>query len=280
MDKSPKILIADDDANTLFAYSRLLESEGYEVFTVASGQECLRVARAERPEVILLDVMLPDLSGIEVCRQIKADPDLSNIFVFHISGIETSPDSQVEGLKSGADLYMTKPIEYPRLLAQIQALLRIKGDVNAALMEQQRRELESLERLAGAQGTPVAAQMFGALPLRQAAPDIFEHLVQLYSNLLDLALQQRTYKIEHNIAEQLHGMVDQLGLLRAGPRDIVDIHRLTMKRKALETNLLKAQAYVEEGRMRLIELMGHMVSYYRTRSLGSDRPPAQEETHE
>jgi DNA-binding response OmpR family regulator len=269
MDRSPKILIADDDADTLDAYSHLLRSEGYEVSTVSSAYECLRIAREERPDLILLDVMLPDISGIEVCRQIKADPELGSIFVIHISGIEISTDQQADGLESGADLYLTKPIQYRKLLAQIQALLRIKNDVSSVMLDQQKRELDSLDRLSSVPRASVAAQMFGAPPLRKNLPEIFETLVRLYGDLLDLALEQRTYKVEHNITEHLHAIVDRLGFLNAGPRDVVDIHRAAMKRKAVQTNLLKAQAYIEEGRMRLVELMGYLVSYYRTRSLGA-----------
>jgi CheY-like chemotaxis protein len=278
MDRIPKILLADDDANTLYAYSHLLQSEGYDVLTAPTGHECLRLARQERPDLILLDVMLPDISGIEVCRQIKADPELASIFVLHISGIEISPDSQADGLESGADIYLTKPVQYRKLLAQMQAFLRIKNDVNSVMLDQQKRELDSLERLSSSPRASVAAELYGAPPLRKALPESFEKLVQLYGDLLDLALQQRAYRVEHNIPEWLHAIVDQLGFLKAGPRDVVDIHRTALKRKAAGANLLKAQAYVEEGRMRLVELMGYLVSYYRNQSLGTN-PTGSSDSH-
>jgi len=270
MDKRLKLLIADDDSDTLYVYSRLLETEGYEVLIAPSASECLRIVRQERPDLILLDVRLPDISGLEVCRQIKADPHLASIFVIQISGIDISSDSQAEALEAGADLYLTKPVEYRKLLAHIQALLRIKSGVSSALLDQQKRELDSLDRLSSAPRASVAAQMFAAPPLHQNLPEIFDHLVQLYGDLLDLALQQRAYKIDHNIAERLHAIVDRLGILKAGPRDVVDIHRTALNRKAAGANLMKAQAYAEEGRMRLVEMMGYLVSYYRTLSLGAD----------
>lgn len=290
MDKSSKILIADDDANTLEAYAYLLQSEGYDVLTAASGQECLRITREERPDILLLDVMLPDMSGIEVCGQIKADPELAGMFVIHISGIEVSTNRQADGLESGADLYLTKPLDYRQLLAQLKALRRIKSDVSSVMADQQQRELDSLDRLSSPAFTSVAAQLFGAPPLRQSVPEVFEQLVQMYGRLLEHALQQRAYKVEHNITETLHAIVDQLGRLQAGPRDVVDIHRTTLNRKATGANLMKAQAYVEEGRTRLVELMGYLVAYYRTRWLGVDftaasdrrttRPATEEPTHE
>jgi DNA-binding response OmpR family regulator len=290
MDKRLKILIADDDADTLYVYSRLLESEGYESLTAPSAFECLRIARQERPDLILLDVRLPDISGLEVCRQIKADPKLSGIFVIHISGIDISSDNQAEALESGADLYLTKPVEYRKLLAHIRALLRIKSDVSSTLLDQQNRELASLDHLSSAPRASVAAQIFGPLPLRKHSPEIFAHLAQLYGELLDLALQQRAYKIEHNLAERLHAIVDRLGMLKAGPRDVVDLHQTALKLKAAQSNFTKAQAYVEEGRMRLVEMMGYLAAYYRTLSLGTvlsgvsdgdaTRPSAEEQTDE
>lgn len=273
MNRGPKILIAEDDADTLQAYSLLLRSEGYDVLGSSSARECLRLAREERPDLILLDVRLPDLSGTEVCRQIKADPELAGTFVIHVSGVEVSPDSQAEGLESGADGYLTKPIQYRKLTAQIRALLRIREDVDSIIEGQQEREFASLERLSSRQGPSVAAQMFGVLPVRKGFPEIFEGLVKLYGELLDLALEQRAYKVERNIPEYLNAIVDQLGFLRAGPRDVVEIHSAALKRKAAGANLTKSQAYVEEGRMRLVELMGYLVSYYRSQSLGVTGPP-------
>jgi CheY-like chemotaxis protein len=277
MDRNPKILIADDDDDSLQAYSYLLKSEGYDVLTASTGSECLRFTREERPDLILLDVKLPDISGIEVCRQIKADPELANILVIHISGIEISSDSQVSGLESGADSYITKPIQYRKLLAQIQALLRIKNDVSSLMLDQQKREFDLLEELSSLPRPSIVTNLFGTPPLRKNLPEIFERLVQLYSEMLDLALQQRAYKVEHSTAHYLHKITDQLGFLKAGPRDVVDIHRAAIKRKAARANLLKTQAYVDEGRMRLVELMGYLVSYYRNRSLGTSTSGSSED---
>jgi DNA-binding response OmpR family regulator len=285
MNKRLKILIADDDADMLYVYSRLLESEGYEALTAANASECLGIAHRERPDLILLDVRLPDLSGLEVCRRVKADARLSGIFIIHLSGVDISPERQAEALEAGADLYLTKPVEFRKLLAHIHALLRIKRGVDAALLDQRKREFDSLDRLTSSSRAPVAAEMYGVPPLRTSLPDVFDHLVELYGDLLDLALQQRAYRVEHNTAERLHAIVDRLGVLKAGPRDIVDIHRTALGRKTAEANLMKAQAYAEEGRMRLVEMMGYLVAYYRTLSLGADpgsltadhatRPPAE-----
>ncbi|HEY1404535.1 MAG TPA: response regulator, partial [Pyrinomonadaceae bacterium] len=112
----------------------------------ATGDDCLRRARAERPDLILLDVSLPDESGIEVCKQIKADSELASSFVINISGLETSAESEAEGLESGADGYLAKPIQERQLLANIKAFLRIKTTENT-LRESEARYRRLAEEL-------------------------------------------------------------------------------------------------------------------------------------
>jgi DNA-binding response OmpR family regulator len=139
-----KILIVDDEPELLAGYARLLEAAGYDVSSVATGGECLRRARAEHPDLILLDVTLPDASGVEVCRQIKADPELAASFVINISELESDAESEEEVLESGADGYLAKPVHERQLLANVKAFLRIKAT------EKTLRESESCYRqLAG-----------------------------------------------------------------------------------------------------------------------------------
>ena len=86
MNKTTSILMVDDDPAILEVYSKILRRQGYDVWEASTGQQGLQVARERHPDLVLLDVMLPDLSGIEVCRQIKADPALVDVFVVLISG--------------------------------------------------------------------------------------------------------------------------------------------------------------------------------------------------
>ena len=126
MSQPAKILIVDDNPVVLFAVTHLLKSEGFAVVEATTGREGLSRARAEAPDLVLLDVMLPDINGVELCRQIKTGPDTSQLFVVLLSSIETSPDSQVTGLDAGADGYIARPIENKELVARVQAMLRIQ----------------------------------------------------------------------------------------------------------------------------------------------------------
>lgn len=119
------ILVVDDEAITLFATARLLRSAGYTVFEAESGEGCLSLAREKKPDLILLDVQLPDIIGYEVCRQIKSDDELRQSYVVLLSGVMISSDNQSEGLEIGADGYLTRPIANRELLARVQAMVRI-----------------------------------------------------------------------------------------------------------------------------------------------------------
>lgn len=120
------ILIVDDNPVVLFAMAHLLKGEGFRVSEARDGAECLKLAKSTQPDLVLLDVMLPDVNGVELCRRIKADPDTNQLFVVLLSSIEVSSDSQVTGLAAGADGYIARPIENRELVARVQAMLRIR----------------------------------------------------------------------------------------------------------------------------------------------------------
>jgi DNA-binding response OmpR family regulator len=255
-----KILIVDDDPDIAGALTLILQSADYDVISAATGQQCLQIARAERPDLIILDVRLPDINGLEVCRRIKTDPELARIAVINVTGMRTSKDDEVEGIEAGADAYLTKPVHLRTLLAHVQTLLRARQTETA-------REIESLEQFPRLPPAAVAAQSLGLTPLRESLPDLFDELVQHYGDLLDQALEQRVYKVNYQLAESLRALGDQLGFIKAGPRDVVQIHHAALLIKAANVTVSKARAYIEEGRMLILELMGNLVSYYRNYTL-------------
>jgi len=122
----PRLLVVDDEPANLELLVRLFRNHGCEVASAVNGAGALRLARKLKPDLLLLDVMLPDLNGREVCRRLKADPALADVFVALISSIEISPDSKVAGLECGADEYITRPIGNKELVARVDALIRIQ----------------------------------------------------------------------------------------------------------------------------------------------------------
>jgi len=126
-----KILIVDDDPALLQAMVRILEKAGYCVTPAATGSEGLRLASETLPDLMIVDVMLPDIDGPEVCRQVKTNPALSAIDTILISSIRTSPEEQAEGLMAGVCEYIARPMANQEFLARVQARLRDKQSKDA-----------------------------------------------------------------------------------------------------------------------------------------------------
>jgi formate hydrogenlyase transcriptional activator len=121
-----KILVVDDDPYILEFTSEVLASGGYEVLEASSGKDALEVIASAHPDLVVLDVVLPDMSGFDVCKQIKSDPLLRTTFVALNSGHSISSEAQTTGLDIGADGYIVKGIPNSELLARVNALMRIK----------------------------------------------------------------------------------------------------------------------------------------------------------
>jgi two-component system, OmpR family, phosphate regulon response regulator PhoB len=126
----PKVLVVEDEAAlaTMLRYN--LEKQGYRVDEAADGQEALTRISETPPDLVLLDWMLPVMSGIEVCRQIRRRPDTRDLPVIMVTA-RTDDQDAVRGLNTGADDYITKPFNMEALLARVRALLRRAGSVPA-----------------------------------------------------------------------------------------------------------------------------------------------------
>jgi PAS domain S-box-containing protein len=131
------ILNVDDYEPGLYAKSRSLRLAGFEVYEAMTGEDALRLTYELKPQLVLLDVNLPDVSGIEICRRIKTDPSVDSILVIQTSATFTEVRDRVRGLEGGADAYLTEPIEAEELIANIRAILRLRE------AEQQVREREA-----------------------------------------------------------------------------------------------------------------------------------------
>jgi len=118
------VLNVDDHDAALFARSTILRKEGWNVLEAQTGGAALDAVRAYRPDVVLLDVHLPDINGVEVCRQIKSDPRTRDIKVIQLSASVQAPLDQLECLEQGgADIYLTEPLARGTLLSVIERLL-------------------------------------------------------------------------------------------------------------------------------------------------------------
>ena len=118
-----QILIVDDYPGARYLRSRILSEGGYEVLEAGTGAEALAVARSLKPSLILLDVNLPDISGFEVCEQLKHDPTTAAIPIIQITGAWLTEEDRRRGLGSGADAYLVEPVDDVTLLRNVVMLI-------------------------------------------------------------------------------------------------------------------------------------------------------------
>lgn len=121
--KEIKILLVDDEPDILEIISYNLNAEGYKVITAENGAEAVKKAEKEKPHLIILDVMMPEMDGIEACEQIRLLPELKNVIITFLTA-RGEDYSQLAGFEAGADDYITKPIKPKILISKVKALLR------------------------------------------------------------------------------------------------------------------------------------------------------------
>jgi adenylate cyclase len=126
MNDPPRILVVDDSETNRDILNARLTSHGYEILQAADGEEALVAAREHLPDLILLDVMMPKLGGIEVCRELKGDPTLPFMPIILVTA-RTDTKDVVTGLDAGADEYLTKPVDQLALVARVKSVLRLKA---------------------------------------------------------------------------------------------------------------------------------------------------------
>ncbi len=119
------ILNVDDTASSRYTKSRILRQAGYTVIEADTAAEALRLVREQLPQLVVLDVRLPDMSGIDACRKIKSDPLTRSIPVVQISATFVTPQDQIMGLEGGAEIYLTEPVEPVELTTVVRVLLRL-----------------------------------------------------------------------------------------------------------------------------------------------------------
>jgi two-component system, OmpR family, phosphate regulon response regulator PhoB len=117
-----RILVADDDPNVRFLISELLTRGHYEVTQAVDGSQALALARAQQPDLLVLDVMMPGIDGFEVCRQVKNDPAMKAIKVIMVTAKTQGKDKET-GLSAGADYYITKPFQINELSKKIKEFI-------------------------------------------------------------------------------------------------------------------------------------------------------------
>jgi signal transduction histidine kinase len=275
--------VNDDDANR-YLVSRILEMAGYRVLEAATGMAALLQAEQHRPDIVILDVKLPDISGYEVCSRLRANPGTAAVAVLHTSATFITTDKKVRGLDGGADAYLTQPFEASELIATVRSLLRLRHAEQAArqraeeLAEMDRRKDEFLAMLAHELRNPLAAIMtaIGILE-RKPTEDIKEarmrgiihrqthHLARLVDDLLDVSritrdrVELRKGRLDlltvlHQVVGTIRPVAESrgLGLEVSLPREPLWVNADATRLEQVFTNLLdNAAKYTDSGHVTL-----------------------------
>ncbi len=141
--RSPRVLIADDNAQGVELLEAYLSGQDYETRTAADGDETLKQVRDWRPDLILLDIMMPKLSGFEVCKRLRKDPELRGTAVLMITALDQPSDIE-RAVDAGTDDFVTKPINKSELLLRVRSLL--KSRLNKLELERALAYIEEVER--------------------------------------------------------------------------------------------------------------------------------------
>jgi DNA-binding response OmpR family regulator len=236
-------------------------------------------------DVVLLDLTLPDSQGLDTL--IKTHAHAPGVPVVVLSALDDE-ELAAAAVRHGAQDYLVKgemplelvarslryAIERRRAEANLlreqaartvaEEALRHARRADKQRRQRQRREIRSLEQLSAPSTVTVTARVFGIEPLSSTLPGTFQDLVQRYAQLLDLGVEQRAYKVDHRLPDALRAMAEEIGFLNAGPRDVVELHTAALKQRIAAVPPLKAQAYIDEARVMVLELMGYLVAYYRS----------------
>ncbi|MGB1126985.1 MAG: response regulator [Opitutales bacterium] len=197
----PKVLLVDDQPINIKLLQRILGRQGMDVTAARNGRECLDIVVETNPDLILLDVMMPEMDGIETCRRLKADPATETIPIIFITA-KASKEGKLEGLDAGAVDYITKPIDLDETLARVRTQLR--------LQEMFRENLELQERLGDAR----KAAAVGAIT--QGIAHNLNNLLGVVVGYLDLIKNgcDSPEMVKHSIASMDHAITRIVSIIR------------------------------------------------------------------
>lgn len=153
------------------------------------------------------------------------------------------------------------------LLAAVDVTERLRTEQTLAKTEERvaqlEGELESLERLTRRPKTNVTAGLYGEKTFQAREPEMFQQATADYGHYLEQAMEERRYRVDHDLEQHLQGLADMMGEYYCGPRDVIELHKAVLTQKSRDASRKKQAAYAEEGRILVLELMGYLLAYYR-----------------
>jgi CheY-like chemotaxis protein len=266
------LLVEDNPAEARLIRETLADAErlaarpdSIELTHVETLAAALDALRRDSPDAVLLDLNLAESRGLETFRTLFRQAPSVPVVV--LTGVADG-DTAIQAVREGAQDYLVKgaadgPLVERSLRYAVERRRAEEAIVALQRAEQRERELRAFQRLS-ASSTAVTSAALGVTSLRHAAPTEFDALCDEYAAVAQLALERRGYRVDHDLSAPLRAVADRLGFLGAGPRDVVELHSAALRNCLSGATAARAQALLEETRVLLVELMGLLISYYRT----------------
>jgi DNA-binding response OmpR family regulator len=263
-----EILLIEDNPGDTELIRQMLEgvsASGFHVVVEKDLSSGLNSLGDGHFDLILLDLGLPDSQGLETLLQVYSQSSAVPIVV--LTG-RADEDLGTEAVRNGAQDYLVKgDLDRRLLIRSIQYSLdrhRLQEQLQEK-RDQERRENDhrSLEEIARSSRPSAIARAYGKIPLKESSSSKFAEIVQRYDRLLEMALEQKEFKVEHNVSGDLKKIAEEIGDLGCTPLDVIEIHATAMESKGREVRGKRLRAFEEEGRLQVLQLMGFLTSFYR-----------------
>jgi CheY-like chemotaxis protein len=241
------------------------------VRSVPSVAEAVQSLHEEDFDLVL--VYLATREGLADLRGLRKHVRLQPIIVITDN---PAPDLATLALQAGAQDCLVKTETDNERFARAVRFSIERQRFQASLDEHRarragERELGGLDVLSGSPPAPVSGRSLGQVSFSDIVTGAFTELVDQYADAIELAIEARAMRVEGNLSETLNAYADRLGLLGAGPRDVIDVHKTALRRKLEGVSVAKARAYIEESRLLLLQVMGYLALFYRNLSWGRKR---------
>jgi len=263
-----RLLIVEDSPADQYLIEEMLRGSAITteaVNTLAAAET--RLSKGEF-ELVLLDLGLPDSQGLDgLTRLLAVAPGIPIVVMTGQRDDELGFDA----LHLGAEDFLQK--DWIADAALIKRTLRFAVERYRLRLRLQIAEREqeamALGRIGGSAKVSISASAFGLKPLRESDPGLFTEIRDHYGQILSAAAERQVYQVQHPISDRLRKLADQLGFVRASPRDLIDLHTAALQILTHSLGPAHERLIINEGRITILELMGYLVSYYRRYYVGS-----------
>lgn len=269
-----QVLLIEDDSDDALLFKDSLDEAipaRVKLFHAETLKDGLEYSNKFAFDVVLLDLNLPDSSGLCTLTNLYTAAPQAPIVV--LTGLDDE-ELSMKALQAGAQDYLVKGQTDSKLLARTIRYAIERHRLQRELEASRQREREiyeyaSLEKISRGSQTAVTEQALGMLRLQQSSPEYFDKLVKQFENTLELSIEKKILKTEYDIEGEIRSIAEQMGPVKAGPRDVIDVYLNALKKLSKDAKPQKTQVLTEEGRFLVLALMGNLVSFYRKYFTGS-----------